>query len=124
MPKVRPSSFDPNFLQFKCPGCEDDHYVRIGPPANPEYHATGRWTFNGNLDRPTFSPSLLVTAGHYTWKDGKDPKECLWCNDDNAPFGCYICHSFINDGNIQFLNDCTHKLAGQTVPLLEIENGT
>lgn len=30
-----------------------------------------------------------------------------------------ICHSFITDGEIQFLNDCTHKLAGHTVDLLE-----
>lgn len=28
-----------------------------------------------------------------------------------------VCHSFITDGQIQFLNDCTHPLAGQTVPL-------
>lgn len=28
-----------------------------------------------------------------------------------------VCHSFIRDGQIQFLSDCTHALAGQTVPL-------
>ena len=28
-----------------------------------------------------------------------------------------VCHSFITDGRIQFLNDCTHALAGHTVPL-------
>jgi hypothetical protein len=28
-----------------------------------------------------------------------------------------LCHTFINDGNIQFLADCTHKLAGKTVPV-------
>ena len=27
------------------------------------------------------------------------------------------CHSFIKDGQIQFLGDCTHSLAGQTVAL-------
>jgi hypothetical protein len=27
------------------------------------------------------------------------------------------CHSFVTDGKIEFLNDSTHKLAGQTVPL-------
>ena len=28
-----------------------------------------------------------------------------------------ICHSFITDGSIEFLPDCTHELAGKTVPL-------
>jgi len=31
-----------------------------------------------------------------------------------------ICHSFITDGKIQFLSDCTHHLAGQTVDLNDI----
>lgn len=29
----------------------------------------------------------------------------------------YTCHSFVTDGRIQFLGDCTHSLAGQTVDL-------
>jgi hypothetical protein len=28
-----------------------------------------------------------------------------------------VCHSFVVDGRIQFLGDCTHHLAGQTVDL-------
>jgi hypothetical protein len=28
-----------------------------------------------------------------------------------------VCHSFVTDGRIQFLSDCTHELAGQTVDL-------
>ena len=27
------------------------------------------------------------------------------------------CHTFVTDGRIQFLGDCTHALAGQTVDL-------
>jgi hypothetical protein len=27
------------------------------------------------------------------------------------------CHSFVTDGRIQFLGDCTHHPVGQTVPL-------
>jgi hypothetical protein len=33
-----------------------------------------------------------------------------------------ICHSFITDGRIQFLGDCTHRLAGQTVPIPDWED--
>lgn len=28
-----------------------------------------------------------------------------------------VCHSFVTDGCIQYLGDCTHRLAGQTVDL-------
>lgn len=33
----------------------------------------------------------------------------------------HVCHSFIRDGRIEFLSDCTHALAGQTVDLPDIE---
>jgi hypothetical protein len=33
-----------------------------------------------------------------------------------------VCHSLIRDGQIQFLTDCTHELAGQTVPLAPIDD--
>lgn len=32
-----------------------------------------------------------------------------------------VCHSFIKDGKIQFLGDCTHALANQTVDLPDWE---
>ena len=34
---------------------------------------------------------------------------------------CKRCHSFVTDGRIQFLSDCTHALAGQTVDLPDIK---
>lgn len=86
------------YLLFHCPGCESAHMVRVASPGVP-----GGWTFNGDHDRPTFSPSVLVTY------NGSD------AGQDGAPPA--ICHSFVTDGQIQFLGDCTHALAGQTVPL-------
>jgi hypothetical protein len=82
------------------------------------------WTFDGNYDKPTFSPSVLVTSGHYVQRalpPGAD-REC-WCtynsahSDDPSKFECGVCHSFIRNGEIQFLIDSTHALAGQTVAL-------
>lgn len=99
-------------LTFRCPGCEDTHEVRVGPGAP--------WTWNGSLDAPTFAPSVLVRSGHYA--SGRGSEVC-WCTynaehpDSPAPFHCYLCHSFVRDGMIEFLGDCTHALAGQTVPL-------
>ena len=28
-----------------------------------------------------------------------------------------VCHSFVRAGQIEFLGDCTHEFAGQTVPM-------
>jgi hypothetical protein len=57
-----------------------------------------RWTFNGDQDKPTFKPSYL---SYGTENDPRQPR----------------CHSFVTDGFIKFLSDCTHDLAGQTVEL-------
>lgn len=77
---------------FHCPGCEFGHAF------------DDRWEWNGDVRRPTFSPSLLVTVRDY----GPEHKTLK-------------CHSFVTNGSIRFLKDCTHKLAGQTVPLEPIE---
>lgn len=54
----------------------------------------GAWQWNGDVDRPTIQPSLV-------------------CD----PNGQYRCHSFITDGQIQFLSDCFHELKNQTVEI-------
>ncbi len=75
-----------------CPACKVNHDF------------DKRWTFNNNFLTPTFSPSML-----------HKPRLA------NGEFTGTICHSFVTDGNIWFLNDCTHDLAGQTVELPELE---
>lgn len=105
---------------FVCPGCGNDHHVTI------DNRGSGAaWGFNGDVDSPTFTPSLLARAGHYA--DG-NTKEC-YCNwnerfpdAEPMPWKCYQCHSFVTDGKIQFLSDCSHALAGQTVELPDIED--
>lgn len=72
---------DINRYLFFCPGCQCGHW----------FNET-TWQFNGDVDKPTVSPSILV----------RDK---------------IICHSFVNNGMIQFLSDCTHELAGQTVEI-------
>ena len=54
------------------------------------------WNFNGDLQSPTFSPSLLV--------------------DQHRPQS--RCHLFMRNGHIEYLSDCHHKLAGQTVKMI------
>lgn len=98
-------------LMFHCPGCDTKHIVWVGEGAGP------RWGFNGNPDAPTFTPSILVRTGHYFQPNGK---HCDKSGDPEWPCDCMCCHSFITDGRIQFLSDCTHALAGQTVDLPDV----
>jgi len=90
-------------LFFECPGCATVHGINHGPGAGP------RWGWDGDADKPTFTPSVLVT-----WSEPSDkPSEF----DDASKDVKKVCHSFVTGGRIQFLGDCTHALAGQTVDL-------
>jgi hypothetical protein len=90
-----------------CPGCKGYHSLRIRMPSNPtqqeiddqKANRQGLWTFNNDVEKPTFRASLLVGS--------------------NIP--SMRCHSFITDGNIQYLSDCYHQLKNQTVELPEID---
>lgn len=80
----------PGLLHFWCPGCNARHGVQV------DGHQPGpQWGWNGDAERPTFTPSILVTG------------------NPDIP----VCHSFIRDGLIEFCGDSSHSLAGQTVPL-------
>ncbi|MDM9245074.1 DUF6527 family protein [Klebsiella pneumoniae] len=93
-------------LSFICPGCGFPHQVTIGQGEGP------RWDWNHDYVRPTFNPSILVT-----WEEPSDNPAHF---DDRTKDLHHICHSFVRDGLIQYLADCTHELAGQTVPLSRI----
>jgi hypothetical protein len=91
-------------VMFWCPGCGEAHAVPVA-----ETHILGKnWGYNGNPEAPTFTPSILVT---YNGPDAGQVDE----DGDRAPPA--VCHSFVTDGQIQFLGDSTHALAGQTVPI-------
>ncbi len=84
-------------LVFCCPGCveltggEGLHLL----PVNTTEQAPS-WTFDGNLEAPTLSPSI------------------------RSHVGGGVCHSFLTAGRIEYLSDCTHSLAGQTVALPDL----
>jgi hypothetical protein len=93
---------------FFCPGCEDHHGIST---AKEEYPCPV-WGFNGDVDKPTVTPSILTRYGANP-DASEEFKE--WRSER-------ICHSYITDGKIQYLNDCTHELAGQTIELPEFDD--
>lgn len=90
-----------------CPACSEAHVVAVEKPLGNG----AKWTFNGDLEKPTFSPSLLVKTGSAVDPDFKD-------GPDDPPT---VCHSFIRDGNWEYCPDSRHELAGKTVPIPEWE---
>lgn len=106
-----------NGLSFQCPGCNTRHHIR---------HGVGQWTWNGDVDKPTFTPSVLVRYTKFTAKGEAELKQWEldgYPNQQGRSFDHInmVCHSFVTDGMIQFLGDCTHALVGQTVPLPELD---
>ena len=106
---------------FHCPGCGDVHTIHTTTSGARHPRC---WEFNGDVDKPTVSPSLLVRSGHYI---NELKIERCWCDyqkehpEETGLPTCYRCHSFIRDGKIQFLSDCSHELKGQTVEIPDFE---
>jgi len=95
-------------IAFFCPGCNEAHQISVRP-------GTG-WQYDGNAEQPTFSPSVLV-SGLLRGKLPDGTWDGTWVLDENNNPVTALCHSFVKAGQIQFLQDCTHALAGQTVAL-------
>lgn len=79
---------------FHCPGCGYGHSfcIKSTIPGRPV------WEWNGDMNLPTFSPSLLVNQHHPESR----------------------CHLFLRNGIIEFLGDCFHDLKGRHIPLGEV----
>lgn len=88
----KPEGGDPSKFAdyiFWCPGCKFGHAIYTEHPNS----VAAKWTFNSNMEKPTFSPSLLIKTG------------------------AHVCHSNVIDGQIMFHGDSTHHLSGETVPM-------
>ena len=72
---------------FWCKGCEATHSFDVR-----EDGGQPTWEFNGDMENPSFTPSL-----HYNYR----------------PF----CHLNMKNGIIEYCKDCYHKYSGQNVPL-------
>lgn len=84
---------------FFCDGCSTNHAYTTKLAKGDVGHV---WEFDGNEESPTFSPSLM-------------------CNKDATPEdvarGMHRCHLYLRAGMVKYLDDCTHHLANQTVPV-------
>ena len=91
---------------FYCPGCKCRHHYYVNKSLSD---APGKWVFNGNVDNPTFTPSLVNTTGSYAEPSFIDPPEI-------PPTRC---HLYVTNGVIVFCGDSTHELAGKSVAMAD-----
>jgi hypothetical protein len=59
---------------------------------NTNHEHRPAWNVTFTAGKPTVTPSILVTSSTR-------------------------CHLFIKHGEIEYLTDCTHELAGKTIPM-------
>lgn len=86
---------------FWCPGCETHHGIYT---THPNRYG-GRWTI------VSFVPlTIMASVLCFHYANEADRKA-----DRNRITDC---HLFVKNDQIQFLADCKHKLAGQTVPMV------
>lgn len=80
-------------VAFECPGCGEMHAV-----TTTQKNSVGaQWTWNGNWELPTITPSILR-------------------RDENKT----ICHVVVSEGKAKFLPDCPHALSDTEVELPEL----
>lgn len=116
--KIKTLTGELRALSWTCPGCNSVHAVNVRGSAPI-------WTWNGDEENVTFSPSVLVRgirqdmtleeeAEYNAFFDAQGRANVI----DHPKFSTR-CHCFVTDGKIIFLQDCSHELAGQTVDMVD-----
>jgi Family of unknown function (DUF6527) len=94
-------------IHFFCIGCNDLHTITTD--------GSRGWSWNGDENQPVITPSVLVTRPAVS-DAGEGFEEFLKAQ---------ICHTFVGcngaqPGEIVYLSDCSHSLAGSVHLLQDI----
>ena len=89
-----------------CPACEETHII-------PNGHK-----FDGNMEVPTFSPSIKHSGKQTVKVDGKWTVAWMLGSDGRAID--YVCHYSLIAGQLGYYSDSTHASAGKSIPLPEL----
>lgn len=89
------------YLEYKCPACGWH-----GIPVKVNVKEDNSWQWNGNLDKPTITPSV----NHYY------PESAY---EQHPGLKRYRCHYIITDGIMNFCADCTHDKSGQSIIMVD-----
>jgi hypothetical protein len=139
------SDGSPNGWCHYCPGCKSLHCITVeGPGWRPD--SGPRWTFDGNVDSPTFGPSMHVFVTDYNhdaskWiikrKDKNKRGAERFDTREQAQAACpselwepvfdyvskhdrTVCHYHLQKGVLRYCADSPHALRSQNVPLPDL----
>lgn len=114
-------------IQLHLPGPLSNRLIPVILRGSRDDHASVVWSWNGDTEKPTLKPSIRTKSSRFT-KEGEKQYEDWAARgypklSENHTFDSedVICHTWINDGFVIFLDDCSHELKGQTLELLEVE---
>jgi hypothetical protein len=91
-------------------------YSHWCPPCGEMHNIPDSWTFDGNLNTPTFNPSVKIT-GKQTVQDDKGEWTGDWVRGPDGKALDLCCHYFLHAGVLKYCGDCTHSGKGQNIPL-------
>ena len=104
-------------LMYWCQGCESAHGVEI--------KGQGAWSWNQDAENPVFGPSVLCQSD--MWTPPVTPQNIEQWRTEPWPQTQvkHVCHTFVGcngaqPGEVIFLSDCTHLLAGTVQPLPDL----
>jgi hypothetical protein len=102
--RMRMYAKDPGKYYFFCPGCAEYHSVSTTRP-----NANGTvFRISGTLQLPTVTPMINRSIEKFN-------------SSKHANNPAHVCNSFIVEGKIRFLENCTHALAGRQVDLPNVD---
>lgn len=85
-------------IELSFPGPIPTRIIPVSFEGQMDSRLVKAWGWNGSQEAPSLVPSILTTDGNKL-----------------------RCHSYVTDGKVSFLQDCTHEFAGKLVDLLEVE---
>lgn len=90
--KLLTTNIPGDFLHF-CPGCDHLHQINT----SRKNHLGAQWRFDGNIQQPSFSPSVNIDLGKKR-----------------------RCHYTISAGQVTYHSDTTHEYVNKTIVLPDI----
>ena len=104
-------------LTYWCQGCESTHGVKT--------KGQGAWSWNQDVRNPVFGPSVLYQSHMWTPPVTAQNIEQWRLTPWQQTQVNHVCHTFIGcngaqPGEVIFLGDCTHSLAGTVHPFPDL----
>jgi hypothetical protein len=97
---------------FFCPACDCHHSVW---DKESQCERPFCWGFNGDYNKPTFTPSLRIGYKHPKGYSNENPAP----EDYDGEYVEEVCHFNITNGQIIYHGDCTHDLKNTTIEMEE-----